>query len=88
MINKYRLTIDSCVKDNFNTMKFKIEKNKLLLNKNISKLDALSPLKTLGRGYSVVENDLGKVVKSKNDVRKGQMLNIILNDGKVNAIVD
>ena len=44
----------------------------------------MSPLKTLARGYSVVEED-GKLVKSVKDVKKDDIVNIRLSDGKVDA---
>ena len=47
----------------------------------VAKLDALSPLKVLSRGYSIAEKD-GKTVKSINDLCLGDELSIILNDGK------
>ena len=55
--------------------------------KNIAKIDALSPLKTLTRGYSVVQNETGHVIKSKYDVKKNDKLNITLQDGKIDAVV-
>lgn len=88
MINKYRLEIDSSIKESYNTIRFKIERNKSKLSQNISKLDALSPLKTLTRGYSVVENELGQVIKSKKDVKSKDKLNVILNDGKINVVAE
>ena len=88
MINKYRLEIDSSIKESYNTIRFKIERNKSKLSQNISKLDALSPLKTLTRGYSVVENELGQVIKSKKDIKSKDKLNVILNDGKINVVAE
>ena len=54
----------------------------------IAKLDALSPLKTLTRGYSVVQNESGKVIKSVNDVKKEEKLDLTLSDGKINVTVN
>lgn len=50
-------------------------------------LDALSPLKVLGRGYSVTKTG-GKIVKSVRDVAPGQMLEIDLTDGKLDCRVE
>ena len=52
----------------------------------LAKLDALSPLKTLYRGYSITEKD-GKIVKSKEELQTGDLINIRLSDGKKQAIV-
>ena len=57
---------------------------KLKTVEKITKLDAMSPLKTLARGYSVVEED-GKLIKSVKDVKKDDIVNIRLSDGKVDA---
>ena len=52
--------------------------------KLISKLDALSPLKTLTRGYSIVETN-GKIIKSVQDVEKDDEIDIRFIDGKAKA---
>lgn len=51
-----------------------------------SKLDALSPLKTLSRGYSVVYKD-EKIIKSSADVKKGDSLKIKAFDGTIDCKV-
>jgi len=52
----------------------------------ISKLEALSPLKTLKRGYSIAKKD-GKVINSVKDVKKDDQLEINLNDGNIDVRV-
>ncbi len=88
MINKYRLTIDSISKQNLNLVNLKLEKYKSKSMQAIAKIDTLSPLKTLTRGYSVTENEQGKVVKSIKDVKKSDKLNVRLTDGKINVVVE
>ncbi len=52
----------------------------------LSKLDALSPLKTLERGYGIIKlND--KAVTSINNLNKGDLVNIELKDGIKEAII-
>lgn len=53
----------------------------------ISKLDSLSPLKTLARGYSLVQKN-GKTVKSKDELTKGDIVSIRLQDGEKSAIIE
>ena len=48
----------------------------------IAKLDALSPLKVLTRGYAMVQTQQG-VVRSVRQVSSGEHLNIRLNDGQI-----
>ncbi len=88
MINMYRMNIDRCIKESYHALSLKVEKYKAQTIKNITKLDTLSPLKTLTRGYSVVENEDRKVIKSVNDVKKNDKLNVTLNDGKINVTVN
>ena len=86
-VNKYRLAIDSMMTKSEATLKYMIEKYRTRCVKSIAKIDTLSPLKTLTRGYSVVENEDGKVVKSVNDVSSNQEIKITVTDGKLSAIV-
>ena len=50
----------------------------------IAKLDALSPLKTLSRGYSIITLN-GKTIKEAKYLKKDDEINIKLFDGQVNA---
>ena len=86
-VNKYRLAIDSMMTKSEATLKYMIEKYRTRCVKSIAKIDTLSPLKTLTRGYSVVENEDGKVIKSVNDVSSNQEIKITVTDGKLSAIV-
>ncbi len=52
----------------------------------ISKLDSLSPLKTLSRGYSLVQKN-GKIVRSKDELAKGDIVSIRLQDGEASATI-
>lgn len=87
IINKYRMQIDKDIMISKNAIDMKIEKYRSICIKNIAKLDALSPLKTLTRGYSVVENVDGKIVKKISDVNKNDDLCVILQDGKIQVNV-
>lgn len=89
IINKYRITIDNIIKNSENKIRLNIERYRSSSMQAISKIDALSPLKTLVRGYSVVENiDTNKIIKSVKDVKKDDKLNLTLTDGKVKVIVE
>lgn len=68
-------------------IKIKNQNVKISLTKVISKLDAISPLKTLSRGYSIAETNDGRVIKSVQDVKKLDEIKLILKDGTVNAQV-
>ena len=49
----------------------------------ISTLEALSPLKIMDRGYSLAYSDDGRLVKSVNQVKKDEQLQIKLTDGSI-----
>lgn len=52
-----------------------------------AKLDALSPLKVLTRGYAMVLNKSGEVVRSVEQTSAGDTVEITLRDGTVSATV-
>ena len=85
-INEKYILIDMKVKSIQNSITNIYNKKKTNMVKNISKLDALSPLKTLTRGYSIIQKD-GKVIKSVNQLQKDDELEIRLTDGSTRAKV-
>lgn len=78
------LKLDSCVKNLEKAINLKMKDYKLQTVEKITKLDAMSPLKTLARGYTVVEKE-DKLVKSVKDLKKDDIINVRLNDGKIDA---
>ena len=85
-INEKYMLIDMKVKSMQNSIEKIYNEKKTNLVKYIAKIDALSPLKTLVRGYSIVELE-GKVIKSVNDLNKDDEIDIRLVDGKTKAKV-
>ncbi len=53
----------------------------------ISKLEAMSPLKVLTRGYSMVHSERGEVVRSVSQVSLGERIQVKLSDGTLSATV-
>lgn len=62
-----------------------ILQNKYNLDININKLHNLSPTSVLKRGYSVISNEDGKVIKSVNEVKKDENIKITFLDGEKKA---
>lgn len=52
-----------------------------------SKLDAMSPLKVLARGYAMTHQPNGAVIRSVSQVQAGEDLHITMSDGKIKANV-
>lgn len=48
-----------------------------------AKLDGLSPLGVLGRGFSIAQNEQGKVIHSVSQVQTGEKLELMVADGKI-----
>ena len=53
----------------------------------VSKLDAMSPLKVLSRGYAMAQNQDGEVVRSVRQIQSGDKISIIVSDGRIDATV-
>lgn len=83
-INEKYMLIDMKVKTMQNSINNIYKDNKNNAMKLIAKLDALSPLKTLTRGYSIAEKD-GKVLKSIKEIMINDEINIRFYDGKAKA---
>ena len=86
IIENKTLLVDKIEKEIMDLFKNIIQKKEARFNELVVGIDALSPLKTLLRGYSIVEKD-DRVVKSAQDLKSGDEIKIILNDGKINANV-
>ena len=87
MLNERKLRQDYLLKQLENNIKLEIKNKKLLLVKNAASLDSLSPLKTLVRGYSIVENTEGKIIKSTKELSKNEKIKITFSDGNLEAKV-
>ena len=68
-INDNRMEIDRCVRIIGNCIKSKYKETRLMFNEKVSRLDNISPLKTLTRGYCLTEKN-GEIIKSKNELKK------------------
>lgn len=83
-INDQYLKLDIIIKNMTNSVLTKLQKSKTEAATNITKLDTLSPLKTLSRGYSIVQKD-DKVIKSSKDLKQDDIISIRLQDGAKDA---
>lgn len=54
---------------------------------NVSRLEGLSPLGTLARGFSVTKNGQGHVVKRTSQVKPGDNISVVVQDGEILAEV-
>lgn len=63
------------------------ERNKRNFVALTAKLDAMSPLKVLTRGYAMAQMRDGNVLRSTNQVSAGDRITVTLSDGKIHATV-
>lgn len=52
-----------------------------------ARLDAMSPLKVLSRGYAIVSDENGKVIKRTGDAKPGDVLTARVEDGAITVRV-
>ncbi len=64
-----------------------LNEKKQALQIEISKLNGLSPLNTLSRGFSLVKSEDGVLVKSVNDVQANDSIFVKVKDGEISAVV-
>jgi len=69
-------------------LKRKLENHETRLERAGKLLDAYSYQGVLDRGYALVRNDQGKVVRSKSKLKSGQKVDLVFADGEVGAVID
>ncbi len=84
-INEKYIVIDMKVKSLINSIQLKLKDSRTKAIELITKLDSMSPLKTLSRGYSIVSSDNGKVISSVKDIVKDEDINLKFIDGNAKA---
>jgi exodeoxyribonuclease VII large subunit len=65
----------------------RLEQLNFKMQRYASTLEALSPLKVLERGYSIVETEKGTAVRSSDKIQTGELLKIRLHKGSILTIV-
>lgn len=85
-IKEQYINLDIIIKNLENLITNKVKDSKTKSIELISKLDTLSPLKTLTRGYSIVQKN-GKTIKSVKKLKTNDILGIRFTDGEVKTKV-
>ena len=57
------------------------------LQRAVVRLDALSPLKVLARGYAIATRDDGRAIRASDDVAPGEPIHVRVRDARVEATV-
>lgn len=80
--------IDRLKKDLNKSMQFYLQSNEAALVNIINKLETSSPLSILKKGYSICCKDNGQTILNVDNVYKGDILTVQLNDGYIVAKVE
>jgi len=86
-IQDRRLLVDHQQKQLNSSMEKNLSGMRQSLVRYASGLDAMSPLKVLSRGYSMIKDDAGHVITKAADVKIGDSIQISLHKGSVTAEV-
>ncbi|MEE1013058.1 MAG: exodeoxyribonuclease VII large subunit [Clostridia bacterium] len=87
-VNEQRIYLDRLQQEFASNCMGILEKKKQQLQIAAAKLDGLSPLNVLGRGFSVAKGEDGKVVHSVSQVQEGSLLEVMVADGKIQSRVE
>ena len=83
-VSDYYLEIDRLMKSIENSTIKKLKDSRLESAKLITKLDTLSPLKTLTRGYCLTESN-GNVITKAEELKKDMEIDLKFQDGTAKA---
>ena len=80
-VSSYKEELDNAINDY-------LEDKKRTLKNYQDQLEALSPMKVLNRGFSITQDENGKVITSVKDVKAGEVITTIVKDGTINSKVE
>ena len=87
-VDLYNQLLTACDEKIKLTIKNKIDFYTNAITHYASRLEAISPLKVLSRGYAIVEDDNGIPVKSCQSTETGDKIRVKLHDGEIRCTVD
>ncbi|MGI6225433.1 MAG: exodeoxyribonuclease VII large subunit [Peptococcales bacterium] len=87
ILNKFRQEVDTLNFNLVNNFQRQYGDKRVEINLLANKLDALSPLKTISRGYSLTHLSTGEIVRSINQVEVGENLRVAVADGEFICLV-
>ena len=87
MLAKKRMMLDTCLTSMQHSAQTLLAQRKAKAELLTHKIQALSPLAVLERGYSIVTDANGKVIRSVSGVKPGDNISIKLSEGRILADV-
>ena len=86
-IDDDRIYLDTLSKAVENACGNILDRKRHVLAVGASKLEALSPLSALERGFSLTKDKSGNILKSVKGLNAGDEIGVTLSDGSVSAVV-
>jgi len=86
-INEKGIYLDHLTRLFENSVVSVLNKKQQMLGIAASRLDGLSPLGTLNRGYAIAKTADGAVVRSVKQVKQGETVVVKVKDGEINTVV-
>lgn len=87
-IQDKRLLLDYTSRRLTNALSAGLARRQQRLAASAAALDAMSPLKVLGRGYAIAQTEQGEMVTSVRDASPGDALSLRLSDGSIRCRVE
>jgi len=88
MFDERRMAVMHCEKNAQSAVKLELNKRRTAFSAAAAKLDALSPLSTLSRGYAIVSDEGGRTVISAASVKRGDRVTVSFSDGRAGCTVE
>ncbi len=80
LVTQFALRLERAIKVRIEQLNFKVQRF-------ASTLEALSPLKVLERGYSIIEDEKGTSVRSSDKIQTGDLIKVRLHKGSLLTVV-
>lgn len=87
-IRESKILLSSLKREIVSLLKGRIDIKREELYSVKKEMNALSPLSVLERGYALVRDENGKIIRDKNDVKNGDTLYIRVEKGEIKSIVE
>lgn len=87
-IDDRRIQVDRSAEKLLSAMQNQIHRHRERYSRLAAALDAMSPLKVLGRGYAIARRVDGAVIKTAKDVKPGDHMTIRLQKDEISCVVE
>ena len=87
-IRKKRQDADILLDKMLQKMTLKLKNNRMRLSVDAEKLNGLSPLNKISKGYGYISSEDGKQIRSVKEVGVGDKLSVYVKDGQIKVSVD